>query len=152
MKVELTEWKTQSLAGFWFISRWPHIEFVWNRLLLISYVKLMTPLSLSLSISLISFAKYVNENEGVFGRRQDIETCNTSWVIITFERESERDKGEIKLDGIKSCYMFIPSILDRCFLTFPSQPLQCNDTLKTTTWNQNISNYTDEFDCKSLEP
>jgi hypothetical protein len=91
-------------------------------------------LSLSLSISLISFAKYVNENEGVFGRRQDIETCNTSsWVIITFERESERDKGEIKLDGIKSCYMFIPSILDRCFLTFPSQPLQCNDTLKTTT-------------------
>jgi hypothetical protein len=82
-------------------------------------------LSLSLSISLISFAKYVNENEGLFGRRQD--------GIITFERESERDKGEIKLDGIKSCYMFIPSILDRCFLTFPSQPLQCNDTLKTTT-------------------
>lgn len=28
----------------------------------------------------------------------------------------------------------IPFILDRCFLTFPSQPLQCSDTLNTTTW------------------
>jgi hypothetical protein len=32
-------------------------------------------------------------------------------------------------------YDVTPSILEICFLTFPSHPLQWIDTLKTTTWS-----------------
>lgn len=55
-------------------------------------------------------------------------------LVVNFSGKKKSEKKKKK----KKIY-YKPSILDKCFLSFPSHPLQCIDTLKTTTCRE-ISN------------
>lgn len=86
---------------------------------------------------------------GTWGNEGDEEE-GQSWANLTLEMLSTTPEGVTFpttvtfFVAISMVYDVTPSILEICFLTFPSHPLQWIDTLKTTTWSSSVDGEGDE--------
>lgn len=78
---------------------------------------------------------------GIGADDEEIVVGVKSVAFFTFDTLARTDNGvtsptTVSFFAAKSMLKDVtPSILEMCFLIFLSHPLQCNDTLKTTTWS-----------------
>lgn len=71
---------------------------------------------------------------------EDKEWSGQNWELLTLEMLLSTPSGVTSpttvtfFVAISMSKELTPSILEMCFLTLPAHPLQCRDTLSTTTW------------------